>query len=94
MIQETIVHPCPKCGSHDLSKNGKHYKNGKQKYHCKACNAYGTLNPEPRYSESQKEESLRVYQERASLRGVERALGISRQTLATWLKKKSNGFLI
>ncbi len=32
--------------------------------------------------------ALRVSQERASLRGVERALGMARQTVASWLKKK------
>lgn len=87
MIKTTIVHQCPKCASEAITKNGKDRNNGKQKYHCNACKGYGTLNPEPHYSESQKEEALRVYQERASLRGVERALGISRQTVAKWLKK-------
>ena len=93
MIKTTIVHCCPKCDSENISKNGKDVKNGKQKYHCLDCNTYGTLNPEPRYSEAEKEEALRVYQERASLRGVERALGIARQTVATWIKKKSNNSL-
>ena len=91
MVKTIIIHCCPKCESEDISKNGKDRNNGKQKYHCKACNSYGTLNPEPYYSEAQKEQALRVYQERACLRGVERALGIARQTVAQWLKKKVNG---
>ena len=87
MIETVIVHQCSKCGSTDLGKNGMDVHNRKQKYHCRSCNSYGTLNPQPRYSDSQKEEALRVYEERASLRGVERALGICRQTVASWIKK-------
>ncbi len=52
-----------------------------------SCKKYGTLLPTVRYSEEQKELAFRVSQERASLRGVERALGIARQTVASWIKK-------
>lgn len=89
MIETKMIHKCFKCGSENICKNGKDSKNGKQKYRCNDCESYGTLNPQPRYSEAQKERALRVYQERASLRGAERALGISRQTIARWLKKSS-----
>jgi transposase-like protein len=30
---------------------------------------------------------LRAYQERSSLRGIERTFGVSRYTVAEWLKK-------
>ena len=88
MIKTIIVHKCNKCNSQNISKNGKDPKNRKQKYHCLDCHAYGTINPKSGYSNAEKEEALRVYQERASLRGVERVLGISRQTIAKWIKKK------
>lgn len=39
------------------------------------------------YSAKEREEALRGYQERSSLRGVERALGISRPTVSAWIKK-------
>ena len=89
MITTVTVHVCPKCGSEKITKNGKDPHNKKQKYYCVSCKKYGTLLPTLRYSEEQKEIALRVYQERASLRGVERALGIARQTVASWIKKKS-----
>ena len=84
MIQTT--HSCPHCQSTSLKKNGTTAK-GKQKYHCPACGKYGTLNPTVRYTEERKEEVLKAYQERASLRGLERTFGVARQTIASWLKK-------
>ncbi len=84
MIQKT--HHCPHCQSTQLKKNGK-TASGKQKYYCHACGKYGTLNPEPRYTEERKEEILRAYQERSSFRGVERTFKVARQTVSAWLKK-------
>jgi transposase-like protein len=34
-------------------------------------------------------EILRAYEERSSLRGLERTFGISRDTVITWIKKSS-----
>lgn len=62
---------------------------GKQKYHCKACGAYGTLAPTVRYTPERKAEILRAYHERSSLRGLERTFGVARQTVAKWLKEKA-----
>ena len=84
MIQTT--QSCPHCQSTRLKKNGT-TANGKQKYYCHDCGKYGTLNPTPRYTEARKEEILRAYQERSSLRGIERTFGVARQTVASWLKK-------
>ena len=39
------------------------------------------------YSETRKEEILRAYEERTSLRGLTRIFGVSRQTVTSWLKK-------
>ena len=86
MIREIITNECNKCQSINLTKNGL-TKKGKQKYHCKDCGSYGTLNPEPKYSQERKAEILRAYHERSSMRGIERTFGITRQTLAKWLKK-------
>jgi transposase-like protein len=33
-----------------LVSNGHDVKNGKQKYHCKSCGKYGTLDAASRYS--------------------------------------------
>ena len=84
MIQTT--HTCTRCKSEKLKKNGTTAK-GKQKFYCHTCGKYGTLNPTVRYTEERKEEILRAYQERSSLRGIERSFGVSRQTVAAWLKK-------
>ena len=39
------------------------------------------------HSEEVKDQVLRAYHERTSLRGLQRVFGISRQTVTKWLKK-------
>ena len=86
MIQVTIKHTCRACQSENIVKNGRN-SCGKQQYRCKDCGTYKVLEPTVRYSEGRKEEILRAYQELASLRGICRVFGVSRPTLAAWLKK-------
>ena len=69
MLSKVAV--CTKCGSINIVKNGKR-PNGQQKFHCHDCNAWGTLNPKVKYSEERKEEILRAYEERCSMRGIQR----------------------
>ena len=88
MITSIIVHRCPHCNSEDICRNGHDYK-GAQKYHCHRCKSYGTLNASQGYREEEKELILRAYQERTSMRGVERIFGTARQTLARWLREKA-----
>ena len=88
MIISVIVHRCPKCNSEDICRNGHDYK-GAQKYHCHRCRSYGTLNARKGYREKEKELILRTYQERASMRGVERIFGTARQTLARWIGEQA-----
>ena len=87
MIQ--ITRTCPHCGSSDLVSNGHNQKNGKQKYHCKGCDKYGTLDAAPVYSEERKEEILKAYFERPSMRGIERVFGVARQTVSSWLRQQA-----
>ncbi len=84
-----IIKTCPGCGSKELVSNGHDVKNGKQKYHCKSCGKYGTLDATPRYSEERKAEILKVYFERPSMRGIARTFGVARQTLVGWLKEEA-----
>lgn len=84
MIIEIKVHRCPKCNSVDIIRNGHDYK-GAQKFHCKACSAYGTLVKKRASACSQRQQVLGAYCERASMRGIERIFGISRYYLACWL---------
>jgi insertion element IS1 protein InsB len=82
-------HQCPHCDSFDIVKNG-HDGKGNQKYACHNCLAYGTLEPTQSYSEARKDEILRAYQERSSMRGISRIFGVARQTLANWLKQQAD----
>ena len=87
MITTIITDECTRCHSINLVKNGR-TKKGKQKFHCKDCGAYGTINPEVMYSSERKAEIMSAYHERSSMRGIERTFGVARQTLSKWLKKK------
>jgi transposase-like protein len=40
------------------------------------------------YTEEQKEQILAAYNERSSMRGIQRTFGVSRNTLSSWLKKR------
>ena len=86
MISETIVHSCRRCGSENIVKNGTNAC-GNQQYWCKDCNARLVLNPTVRYSQERKDEIMSAYKERPSMRGISRIFGVSRDTLADWLKK-------
>ena len=85
MVSVTLL--CPNCKSDKLVRNGR-APNGKQRYFCRACKRSSRENPAPHgYSNERKEEILRAYEERSSLRGIERTFGVSRYSVATWLKK-------
>ena len=89
MITQIIINHCPKCQSANIIKNGT-TRAGKQKYQCKECGTYGTLNPTVAYSPERKAEIMGAYHERSSLRGLERTFGVARQTVAKWLKEEAN----
>jgi IS1 family transposase/transposase-like protein len=86
MIQTIITHGCPKCGSRDLVKNGRDYK-GDQKYHCKTCRSYGTLNTQRGSAQAVRQQVKRALLERVSLRAIQRLWGVSRPTLAVWIER-------
>lgn len=78
---------CVQCGSALVIKRGK-TRNGKQRFGCKTCGVTFRENPQSNaYDEARKEEILRAYHERSSLRGLTRTFGVSRQTVTSWLKK-------
>ncbi len=78
---------CYHCGSVRVNKSGK-TRNGKQRYKCRECGRTLRENPQRHtYDEARKEEILRAYHERSSLRGLTRIFGVSRQTVTSWLKK-------
>jgi len=84
----TITLKCPHCGSEKLVRDG-FTPNRKQRYWCHNCNRSSRDNPQPQgYSEAEKEQIPAAYEERSSLRGLERVFGVSRKTVSVWLKKK------
>lgn len=84
MIHTIVTHECPRCESLDVVKNGRDYK-GAQKYHCKSCGRYGTLQAQTGYATRVREQVKRAVIERLSLRGIERIFGLSRRTVSRWL---------
>src|SRR5215467_3965861 len=83
----TITMHCLHCGSDALVQNGR-APNGKQKYLCRACKRQSRETPTPHaYPEERREEILRAYEERSSLRGLERTCGVSRKSVLPWSKK-------
>ena len=83
------IYKCTNCKSENIIKNGKR-PDGQQKYHCKDCGIYRTLNPKVWYTEDKKQEIIRAYKERSSMRGIKRIYGTAVQTLSGWLKKRSS----
>jgi hypothetical protein len=74
---------CLYCGSENLLRNG-HSSNRKQRYKCRSCNRQSRDNPQPNgYTQERREEILRAYQERSSLRGIERTFKVSRNTVSS-----------
>ena len=86
-MSDTCVMRCYHCGSDRVNKSGR-TTNGKQRYKCRSCSRTLRENPQRgAYDEARKEEILRAYHERTSLRGLQRVFGVSRQTVTAWLKK-------
>lgn len=83
----TITVTCRHCASPELVKYGV-APNGKQKYRCNACGRQSRENPAHNgYPPERREEILRAYDERSSLRGLQRTFGVSRETISLWIKK-------
>jgi transposase-like protein len=83
----TITLTCRHCGSVELVKYGI-APNGKQKYRCHSCGRQSRENPAPNgHPAERREEVLRAYDERSSLRGLQRTFGVDRGTISSWIKK-------
>jgi transposase-like protein len=84
----TITLSCPHCQSENLVRNGL-APNGKQRYLCHDCGRRSRENPSSNaYPDEEREQILRAYEERSSLRGLQRTFGVSRNTVTKWIKKK------
>jgi transposase-like protein len=81
-----IAITCRRCGSVNLRKNG-HTPSGQQKFHCKDCNAYGTLDTKEQERAHKQATVEKLHLERLSQRAIARTTGMSRMTVAAILKK-------
>ncbi len=85
----TITLRCPHCQSGNIVRNGL-APNGEQRYLCRDRRRQSRDCPASNaYSEERREEILRAYEERSSLRGLSRTSGVSRNTVTSWIKKSS-----
>ena len=81
---------CYHCHSENLVRNGK-TNNGKQRYLCNGCGKLSRDHPQPHgYTQAQREQILRAYEERSSLRGLTRTFGGARNTVSSWLREKKS----
>lgn len=83
MIHVTTTYQCRVCGSTNITKNGTN-KCGQAQYHCKDCGAYRVLRPRTGMMQ-RRAQVLQTYQERTSLRGLQRIFGVARQTVLKWI---------
>ena len=88
MVTQVIY--CRHCSSDNIVRNSVAPNNGKQKkYLSHACGRQSRQDPSPNgCTQERKEEILRAYQERSSLRELRRTFGVSPTTLIGWLKKR------
>jgi transposase-like protein len=77
---------CRRCDSINLRKNG-HTPSGQQKFHCKDCNAYGTLDTKEQERAHKQATVEKLHLERLSQRAIARTTGMSRMTVAAILKR-------
>ena len=76
---------CPACGSTHYKKNG-HIHNGKQNHKCKACGRAFVADPEDIIISMERQELIKkLLQERISLRGICRAVGVSMKWLLNFI---------
>ena len=83
---------CPHCeSSKDQVKNGKTLS-GSQLYKCKSCDRKYT--PEPKhhgYSNSKREQAIRLVLDGNSQRQAARHVGVSHGTIANWFREYADG---
>jgi transposase-like protein len=78
---------CPKCGNDKKTKNG--FSMNKQRYLCKNCGCNYTQSYKKGYSEKEKQEALRYYNEGIGFRRIERLLGMSHVSVINWVKEEA-----
>ena len=81
---------CRHCQSNNVIKHGRD-KRAVQRFRCRDCGrTFQKPAADRGYTPAFRAQVLAAYHERASMRGVSRVFGISRLTLADWLKKSQD----
>ena len=82
---------CPYCGqTRCVVKAGLNNKGGNQRLRCQKCQRYFTQQHWPLgHDGALREQALKLYLERMSLRGIGRVLGVHHQSIANWIKRAS-----
>lgn len=77
---------CPKCGASNTIKSG--VVNDKQRYKCKACNYFFTVNKiGKKIDQYYVTKALQLYLEGLTYREIERIIGVSHVSVMNWVKK-------
>lgn len=77
---------CPKCGSTEVNKNG--HCRGKQNYRCKSCGRqFLEFHSTKGYSNDAKQICLKMVRDGIGFRAIERATGVSHNTIINWVKQ-------
>lgn len=79
---------CNHCQSENLVRNGKP-TTANNAICARIAAKWAATPPQPNgYTEQEREQILRAYEERSSLRGLTRTFGVARNTVTSWLKEK------
>ncbi len=77
---------CPKCHNKQIVKSG--IINSKQRYLCKKCNYFFTVNKlGKKIDDYYVTKALQLYLEGLSFREIERIIGVSHVTVSNWVKE-------
>lgn len=77
---------CPKCSAKRTIKSG--IINNKQRYKCKACNYFFTVNKMgKKIDQYYVTKALQLYLEGLTYREIERIIGVSHVSVMNWVKK-------
>lgn len=87
-----IAVTCRRCSSTALRRNGRTLA-GQQKFHCKGCNLYGTLETKEVEREQKRELIAQLDLKRLSQRAIARTARAARATVAKILKKRPSRLL-
>jgi transposase-like protein len=85
---------CVHCAQTEGQVKVGHNRSGSQRYLCKGCGHKYTPEPKPQGYDVHRQQALRLSVDGVNLRRIERMLGVSRQSVANWVKAYAPDSLI